>query len=234
MEALVSAALSGKSKRAKWVNIDVKQTAASLGAPKLQVPRMLNELADSGAIILGRAGKIRSRYQILKRPSQGADMSSIVSHLHEKVLELEQRDLGRLEQVVQLLCSGGGLEVSKGLSQYFGDEEELVQAAGMTDAAAEEAWGSCRDSALATGLAGATPSDTETQKNWMTVLKLLEEPAILPSDDPYLLARFAVGVKSPRITKLKLGAVDGFGCCSDCPFPDVLGRAVQVVEEHEG
>lgn len=51
----------------------------------------------------------------------------------------------------------------------------------------------------------------------------------IPSDDAYLLARFAAGIKSPRIGKLKLSLHPSFGCCADCPFPAVMVRAEAAV-----
>lgn len=52
---------------------------------------------------------------------------------------------------------------------------------------------------------------------------------VIPCDDAYLLARFAVGIRSPRIGKLKLANLSGFGSCSHCPFPALLERAEAAV-----
>lgn len=52
---------------------------------------------------------------------------------------------------------------------------------------------------------------------------------VIPCDDAYLLARFAAGIRSPRIAKLKLAKLSGFGSCSHCPFPALLERAEAAV-----
>ena len=52
---------------------------------------------------------------------------------------------------------------------------------------------------------------------------------VIPCDDAYLLARFAAGIRSPRIGKLKLANLSGFGSCSHCPFPALLDRAEAAV-----
>lgn len=54
----------------------------------------------------------------------------------------------------------------------------------------------------------------------------------IPSDDAYLLARFAAGIKSPRIGKLKLSLHPSFGCCAHCPFPAVMIRAEAAARVH--
>lgn len=56
-----------------------------------------------------------------------------------------------------------------------------------------------------------------------------DESRIIPCDDPYLLARFAAGIYSPRIGKLKLAQLGSFGCCAHCPFPALLARAHAAV-----
>ncbi len=56
-----------------------------------------------------------------------------------------------------------------------------------------------------------------------------DEGRVIPCDDPYLLARFAAGIRSPRIGKLKLAQLGSFGCCAHCPFPALLERAHAAV-----
>lgn len=56
-----------------------------------------------------------------------------------------------------------------------------------------------------------------------------EEERVIPRDDAYLLARFAAGIRSPRIGKLRLAQLGSFGCCAHCPFPDLLERAQAAV-----
>ncbi len=52
----------------------------------------------------------------------------------------------------------------------------------------------------------------------------------VPLDDPRLLAYFAVGRKSPRMTKLKLAVVPGFGCLrgTHCAFEEILVKCEEL------
>lgn len=56
-----------------------------------------------------------------------------------------------------------------------------------------------------------------------------DDSRVIPCDDAYLLARFAAGIRSPRIGKLKLAQLGSFGCCAHCPFPALLARAEAAV-----
>lgn len=83
-------------------------------------------------------------------------------------------------------------------------------------------------------------SDGELDTVWRQgVVELLQDPNrssgksggghFLPRDDPFLLARFAAGIHSPRIGRLRLSQLDSFGCCAHCPFPALLIRAQAVL-----
>lgn len=81
-------------------------------------------------------------------------------------------------------------------------------------------------------------SEVEFNERWGAgVFDLLVEPGgrtgedsgVIPSDDAYLLARFAAGIRSPRIGKLKLPQLGSFGCCADVPFPLLLRKAEATV-----
>lgn len=79
-------------------------------------------------------------------------------------------------------------------------------------------------------------SEEEIDERWRVgVLDLLSEPGggddnrVIPCDDAYLLARFAAGIRSPRIGKLKLAQLGSFGCCANDPFPALLARAEEAV-----
>lgn len=52
----------------------------------------------------------------------------------------------------------------------------------------------------------------------------------LPSDDPLLIARFATGVFSPRIKKLKLGKLDAFGSCVSNDWLDIIQRSSELLQ----
>lgn len=79
-------------------------------------------------------------------------------------------------------------------------------------------------------------SEAELDNLWRTgVLDLLQEHSqtnsgndgqVIPRDDPYLLARFAAGIRSPRIGKLQLAQLGSFGCCAHAPFSALLERAM--------
>lgn len=87
-------------------------------------------------------------------------------------------------------------------------------------------------------------SDEEIDELWRVgVLDLLleagegtggDDSGVIPCDDAYLLARFAAGIRSPRIGKLRLAQLGSFGCCAHCPFPALLSRAEAAVASAAG
>ncbi|CAM9160756.1 unnamed protein product [Laminaria digitata] len=246
---MADAALKLKTSRAKWGTVRVDDAADVIDVPKTQIARMLSGMSDAGLIVLGKSGKIRARFrQVLRRPSSREEAQSLARELHQMALELEARELGRLETVMEILCDEEGSRVSTGLSRYFGDSDQTISETVVHENTAASA--SCAEGdALRHGgeqlllsdlLTPAQVSEDEIDELWRVgVVDFLQEGGgevgsevdgqVIPCDDAYLLARFAAGIRSPRIAKLKLAKLSGFGSCSHCPFPSLLARAEAAV-----
>ena len=64
----------------------------------------------------------------------------------------------------------------------------------------------------------------------INIITIIHHHLSLPiRDDPRLIARFATGVYSPRISKLKLGKHDSFGATIHCDWLEILQRAQRLV-----
>ena len=63
---------------------------------------------------------------------------------------------------------------------------------------------------------------------WNKILELLEEE-ILPVDDIFLITRFATGVNSPRLRKLKLSRHNYFGCMVHCDWHDIIIKVDEYI-----
>eukprot|EP00752_Nemacystus_decipiens_P008801 g7854.t1 len=240
---LVETALKKKRKNAKWATLRVDETAEALGVPKQQIARMLSGMEYRGLVQLGKPGKIRARFSVLRRPASREQAQALTSDLHAMAMDLQDRELGRLDTVLRVLCNQEGSAVSSGLSAYFGDSEAIVSEAVANEQAAAAALavhgGRHEGPLLSDVLTPPEVSEAEVDQLWRAgVLDLLLEPGggtggdekrVIPCDDAYLLARFAAGIRSPRIGKLKLAQIGSFGCCAHCPFPGLLARAEAAV-----
>eukprot|EP00903_Cladosiphon_okamuranus_P013126 g12242.t1 len=242
---MVDTALKKKRKNAKWATLRVDETAEALDVPRQQIARMLSGMEYRGLVELGKPGKIRARFSVLRRPASREQAQALTSDLHAMAMDLQDRELDRLYTVLRILCDQEGGAVSSGLSAYFGDSEATVSEAVANDKVAAAAaatavyGGGHEDSLLSDVLTPPEVSEEEIDEIWRTgVLDLLLEPGggtggddnrAIPCDDAYLLARFAAGIRSPRIGKLKLAQLGSFGCCAHCPFPGLLARAEAAV-----
>ncbi|CAN0374379.1 unnamed protein product [Ectocarpus sp. 12 AP-2014] len=234
---MANAKLKQKRANAKWATLRVDETAEALGVPMQQIARMLSGMSYEGLIALGKPGKVRARFQVLRRPADREQAQALSRDLHVMAMDLQDRELGRLDTVMEILCSQEGTAVSSGLSEYFGDSEATISEAVANERAAAAVTVAERGAPLLSDV--LTPpqvSEEEIDERWQAgVLDLLLEPGggdgnrVIPCDDAYLLARFAAGIRSPRIGKLKLAQLGSFGCCANDPFPALLARAEEAV-----
>ncbi|CAM9499074.1 unnamed protein product [Ectocarpus fasciculatus] len=229
--------LKQKRANAKWATLRVDETAGALGVPVQQIARMLSGMSYEGLIALGKPGKVRARFQVLRRPASRDQAQALSRDLHAMAMDLQDRELGRLDTVMEILCGQEGTAVSSGLSEYFGDSEATISEAVANERAAAAVTAVQHDAPLLSDvLRPPQVSEEEIDERWRVgVIDLLSEPGggddnrVIPCDDAYLLARFAAGIRSPRIGKLKLAQLGSFGCCANDPFPGLLARAKEAV-----
>jgi len=198
----------------KWFHFDADAAAKTLGCPRDRIVRALDYLAQQGWIDLQTSG-VRHRYRLLRRPE---DVAELAHTLHQRTLEREAREIGRLGEVLDLV-SHDGCQVSA-LGRHFGEPLD----------------GSCGHCSWC--LDGRRPRRLPERCSQAISEGVLADatslarrvPGVFPEARP--LARLLCGMSSPRTSREKL---DGerltrhrlFGALEDVPF----SRVLQALEE---
>lgn len=193
-------------KKRTWLDIDLSASARALGAPRERLVRALDYLAELGLLEL-KASKLRNPYRIVRRPE---DLEALAAALHERTLDLERRELARIDQVVTLAELDGCRW--NHLCDYFGETRD-------------ELCGHC--SHCLTGTATPLPPATDVEideATWRRADALRAERADVLGA-PRAFARFLVGLTSPRLSRARLSSHPLFGSLETVPFSRVLERA---------
>ena len=187
-----------------WFSLQLDTCIAATKSDRQRVIRALDFLAERNMIELQAAG-VHLRYKLRKSP----DISVLASSLYERALARQNRELERLQTLLQLMAHNG-CQVSA-LGAYFG--EPLPQPCGHC--------GWCETETPLT--VARTNEAAIAPEKWAAIESLRrQQPDVLAS--PRSLARFACGVSSPMLTKAKLTRHELFGCLADVPFEAILGR----------
>lgn len=198
-----AAAIAAHSKKAKkWYTIDVNAVANISGLLRNDVIRKLNQFNDHGLIRLKASGVV-NRYKILKKlPGTSKEVSVITNKLHAEMEARETDAMERFQAVCDLLtdskCFAGAL------TGYFG----------MALPDGQSLCGHCTYCLTAKPVTLA-PKRTPPV-NMAEIRKVLAACDV--RDDPRFLARIAFGIKSPRVTQLKLDKNKVFGSLEDHDF----------------
>ena len=197
-----------QAKKAKvWFDVDLERASRTLGAPRTRLVGALDYLAEQQMLEL-KAGGLRHRYRWLRRFD---DAEQVARDLHAKTLSHEQREVARLDRVLQL-CASDSCQTAV-LSQYFG--ETLEQPCGHC--------GWCLDGAAATPLL-PQPAVAIDEGLWRRAEELrAEHPEALA--EPRAFSRFLAGLRSPRISRARLASHPLFGALDKVPFAEILERA---------
>ncbi|HYG65213.1 MAG TPA: RecQ family ATP-dependent DNA helicase [Thermoanaerobaculia bacterium] len=199
--------LFAQAKKAKtWYHIDLDEAAAALGSPRDRLVRALDWLGEQKLLEVRSAG-LRYRYRWLRRPQ---DLDGLAESLHRRTLEREEREIARLDQVLELAAHDGCQTAF--LCAHFG--ETLPHPCGHCS------W-CLRGGPMAIPPEPPWRIDEAFWRQAEGVRR--ERAADLAS--PRAFARFLTGLPSPRLTRAKLGRHPFFGALSDVPFPEVLRRA---------
>ena len=197
-----------QSQKAKiWFHIDLDRAAHATGSPRERVVRALDYLGEQQLLELQVEG-VRNRFQCLRQPD---DLGALAADLYQRTLAREEREIARLNQVVELV-QHDGCQVSR-LGAHFG--EPLPQPCGHCS------W--CRNGRRPAELPPRTPGQLGDVQ-WGNALRARTEHRELLSE-PRAFARFLCGLTSPKLSRARLASHDLFGVFSDVPFADVLRRA---------
>jgi ATP-dependent DNA helicase RecQ len=193
-----------QARKAKtWFDLDIDQAATATGSPRERVVRAIDYLGEQQMLEVAASG-VRNRYRRIRSCS---DPEALAKHLHERTVRREQREIGRLSDVVEL-ARAGECKAAR-LCGYFG--ERLEEPCGHC--------GWCNGTERAAEL---PPRSNQTIDD-----KLLSQLDQLRSEhsclkDPASMARFLCGVTSPQLSKARLPSHAVFGAAANVAYPQVL------------
>ncbi|HUE71974.1 MAG TPA: RecQ family ATP-dependent DNA helicase, partial [Pirellulaceae bacterium] len=191
-----------------WMHIDVDAAAQTLAAPRDRIVRALDYLGEQGWIELEAEGT-RNQYRRMKLP---ADQAALAADLHQRTIDRQQREIARLNQVLDLVRNAG-CQVNS-LCSHFGEERG-------------EPCGHC--TWCIRGGSAVTLSDRPAVSIDDVVIRRAlalrgQHPQALA--DASALARLLCGITSPGLTRAKLSGNSLFGALADADFPAVRQRLV--------
>jgi ATP-dependent DNA helicase RecQ len=187
-----------------WFHLDVEKAARATSSPRERVVAALDYLHDEGLLEV-KVADVLHRYRRLRTPP---DVKALAAVLHRRTLEREEREIGRLRQVLDL-AGHDGCQVSR-LGAHFG--EPLGQSCGHCS------WCLGGPNPAVIPPRPPRPIDPEVRRQARDLRT--EKPDIFR--EPRTLARFLCGLSSPRLARERLGGHALFGKLADVPFPEVL------------
>lgn len=200
--------LSCASKRKTWFAMDVDAAAAKTGRDRRDVLARLDDLDAFGLLELKVSG-VRNPYTVTQRPD---DLDALVDALYGEAIEREGSEIGRINEVLDLVTASRcqvGL-----LNAHFG--EEMAGPCGHCGVCEGDPVPSLPDRAV-------VPVDTSA---WEAILELRASPGSSGAlQNPRSVARFACGLRSPRLGRARLTGHRLFGTLSEVPFGTVLELA---------
>ncbi|KAK0702376.1 P-loop containing nucleoside triphosphate hydrolase protein [Lasiosphaeris hirsuta] len=193
-------------KKLKFHDIDVNATARTMGLNRLDIVKKLNQFNERGMIKLQTKG-IEHRYLILKKlPETDEELEAVVDKLYTDMVGQERDAIRRGREVMDLIT--GSRCFARSLSEHFG----MSLPNGKTNC------GHC--TFCYTGRPVRAPSRRLTNTTRATIQGVLNSTGV--RDDPRFLARVAYGIKSPRVTALKLDKHSAFRSLANHDFDHLV------------
>ena len=188
-----------------WFTLDLETCVAATKSDRHRVVNAMEYLAEKNMVELKMSG-VRHPFRVLQSP----DIADVANNLYERMLARENRDLNRIEHLVDLMTFDGCQ--TSALGGYFG--EPLPQPCGHCS------W--C-ETERPTHFEARSEFQRE-EATWEALEAVLAQyPDVFSS--PRAVARFACGIRSPLLTKSKLTRHELFGCLANAPFSRVLAEA---------
>jgi RecQ family ATP-dependent DNA helicase len=175
--------------------------ATRKGLMRADLVRKLDSWNATGVIMLKTSG-VMNRYRVLSPlPTAEEDIQALADDLYADMAQREKDALGRIDQMIGLITGKACLALG------------LAQHSGMSLPDGRQSCGHC--TYCAWGEATTLTPKPIPPLNMEGVKRVL---TACPHDDPRLLARVAFGIKSPRITQLKLDKSPVFESLADHEF----------------
>ncbi|RDA92134.1 hypothetical protein CP533_6072 [Ophiocordyceps camponoti-saundersi (nom. inval.)] len=210
------AILAHARKKAKYHHLDMSSLVNNSGLLRADLIRKLNKLEEQGCIKL-KAGGIQHRYRILKPvPSTKKSLNKLGDELYADLEIREEEALRRLQQMVDLATAPKCLALA--LAEHFG--------MGLPDGKTKCGHCTFCISGKRVVMPPAPPKPLLDRAKIELVLKKCDV-----RDDARFLARVAFGIKSPRVTQLKLDKSPVFRSLADHDFKALLAEFTAVCEK---
>ncbi|KAI1092032.1 ATP-dependent DNA helicase [Rostrohypoxylon terebratum] len=190
-------------KAQKWYHFDMNYVVSSTGLLRADLIRKLNDYNDRDIIMLKVSG-VENRYKVLKKlPSTPQEIDAITDKVFADMESREEDALKRTQQVADLIT--GDKCFALALAEHFG--------MGLPDGKTK--CGHCihclTGKCIIMSPKPNLPADMDTIRKVLRVCRGVR-------DDPRFLTRVAFGIKSPRVTQLKLHLTDVFGSLVEHDF----------------
>ena len=196
------ALLSNAIKMGEYHYIDATGVARALGLLRMDLVKKLNDLDEKGYIKLKVSG-IERRYQILSDlPSTDREIDKLVEKLYADLEFQEEEAMRRIQQMADLIT--GPKCFALALAEHFG----------MRLPDRKQKCGHC--TFCITRKRIVLPPTSPKPVNVARIKHILNVCKV--RDDPRFLARVAFGIKSPRVTKLRLDKSPIFRSLADHDF----------------
>ncbi|KAI0348544.1 ATP-dependent DNA helicase [Trametopsis cervina] len=184
-------------------HIDVAESAQHANVERQELTRKISEWEVTG-LITTKPSQVRNRFAVLKPlPKDVPGIKDLAELMYARMLAREDEGVQKLKQVIEFASNDDCL--AHNLASYFGDFDAVPD-------------GMCQRCTFCTTGTGA-----DFKTGGMTSADPHRINAILNAcgerDDPRLLARFAFGITSPRLTALKCSTSHPlFGSMGDVDF----------------
>jgi superfamily II DNA helicase RecQ len=189
-------------KKSKFFYVDVNRVVANTGIHRPDLVRKLNDMHDGGLIEL-KAGGVEQKYRILQPlPRSNKDIEALVEDLHADLSRRESDALRRTKQVEDFITGDKCFALA------------LVHHFGMSLPDGKPKCGHCTH--CLTGKRIEMPPKPPKTVDLVGIKKILAACDV--RDDPRFLARIAFGIKSPRVTQLKMDRHAVFMSLADHDF----------------
>ncbi|KAK4645205.1 hypothetical protein QC761_000860 [Podospora bellae-mahoneyi] len=207
MPPVIDAIYKNAKKKLKWYDLDVNEAASykNTGLTRGDIVAKLNQLDQQGHIRLKASG-LMNRYIVQKAlPRTHKDKEKVVDKLYKDSTDREKDALQRCKEVMSLITGSKCFALS--LAQHFGmglpkDKEKQTNPAPQTHCDAND---------------GFKHSKGPRSYN--------------ARDDPRFLARVAYGIRSPRVTALKLDKSPVFRSLAHHDFEALLAEFTKACEK---
>jgi hypothetical protein len=190
-------------KATKWAHVALDDLAHQPGLERKGLVRKLDSWHERGVIEVKKEG-IQNMYRLEKPlPTKNQDIDDIIKHLNTEMETKELQTLARTQALISLITDKRCF--AKALADYFGDSD----GEGMKEECGHCTWCETHEQVVLPDEPPATP-DPAKVKRVLAATKI--------RDDPRFLAKFAFGIKSPRMTAEKLYNSGIFESMNTCDF----------------